>query len=197
MNALTLRRSLHGSIRAAGERATVTLRRRHSLLDPVEGEPPTTLLLNGAHAQGATAVNLRPAGKLAGRLVPGLRLTIGGTQYEVDGEAEARANLLAAVPLAAPLEDAAADGAAVTVEAYRDFTFSALYSSRADRLADGTMVRAGDQSLLLAAEGAETTPRSDDVLLVDELPGEVVEVEPLQPGGTALGWRVRRGGRAA
>lgn len=196
MNGLAMRRAVHGAIRSAGDRMTVTLRRRHSLLDPVAGKPPATLLLNGAHAQDAVAVNLKTAGKLAGRLVAGLRLTIGGEQYEVGGQIVATGNALASVPIAPGLGAAAADGDAVLVEAFRDYTFTACSAALLEQLVDGS-VRGGQQDLLLAAEDAPTTPQSDDVLLLGGIPSDALEVVPYQPGDTVLAWRVKRGGRAA
>jgi hypothetical protein len=191
-----LRRVTGQVARLLGGGATVTLRRRHSLISLKS--VPSTLLLAGAHAEGATAVSLR-ATNLSGSIVPGLRLTIGGTQYEVGGSAEVRAvsNTLGAVPITTPLAVAAADGATVTVEPFRDYSVPVVYVQRREELADGTLVRGGGQDLIVPYDGASIAPRSDDAIVIGGIPGETVSVDPIQPGNVVAGWRLRRAGRAA
>ena len=191
---LRTRRMVSRVVRHLGERQTVTLRRRHSLVDGSDG-PPATLSLVGAHPAGATAVTL-DASQLDGTLPPGLRLTIGGVLYTVAGETRAKSNALADVPLAAALAADAADNAVVTVEAYRDFTFHAQASRRGERFGDGTD-RAGAEALLLAADHAPAVPRADDLLIVAGEARALIAVDPIRPGGTTAGWRIQTEGRAA
>lgn len=182
-------------VRRLGGRGTVALRRRHSLLDPVAGTVPATLPLDGAHLAGATSVTLT-AERIAGKLPPDLRLTIGGVQYSVAAVAEPAGGQLE-VELASPLVADAADEAPVAIEPFRDFPFRRLFSSRTERLADGTMIRSGDQEIVLSAVAARTVPRSDDLLLIDGRPEDLSGLREIQPGDVGMGWIVTRGGRAA
>lgn len=199
MSVASLKAMADRQVRYWGGGMTVTLRRQHSLLDPVAGAPPATLLLNGAHLLGTTTVNLRTSGTLAGggRFPPGLRLTIAGQQYTAAADAVAASNLLQ-VTITSGLLAGAADGVSVTVEPYRDYTFTAMSVLRREdeSRVGGTSIVGGEQDLVLSAVSAPTTPRGGDLLVLGGLPEEI-ELTPLQPGAVAIGWRARRGGRAA
>jgi len=56
---------------------------------------------------------------------------------------------------------------------------------------DGTTVRQGDQALLLAAEDLTAAPSEADEVIDDGSSWQVMSVERLQPGGTALLYRLQ------
>lgn len=189
------RRLIDRAVRRNGGPSKVTIRRRHSLVGPVAGRPPAELALVGVHPEGSTSLTLS-ASHLAGQIVPGIRLTLGGQTVETTTETRAKTQQLTDVGITPALEGDVGAGATVTVEPYREYSFRAMASRRVEELEDGAFA-SGEQSLLLSASGAPTTPRRDDLLVLGDLPEEIRDVEPIQPGDTPWGWRVRRGGRAA
>ena len=56
---------------------------------------------------------------------------------------------------------------------------------------DGSTVQQGDQGLLLAASGLETPPSDDDEVIDGGVTWQVLRVERLQPGPTALLYRLQ------
>src|SRR5687768_12159103 len=104
-------------IKHFGDRGTVTLRRRHTLLDRATGAGLASLLVNGNQSSGAAVINLRAA-KLEGKIVHGVQFTIAGhaQTYTVGaGSVEAASSALAAVPISPVLAQNILDGAVVTI----------------------------------------------------------------------------------
>jgi hypothetical protein len=56
---------------------------------------------------------------------------------------------------------------------------------------DGSTIQQGDQGLLLAASGLATPPSDEDEVLDGGLTWQVMRVERLQPGETALLYRLQ------
>jgi hypothetical protein len=172
-----------------GEGMTIILRRRHSLVDESD-TPASVLVLDGDHGEGSTVLALK-SDRLEGRMVPGLTLTVGGETYEAAAEARAISNALA-VALTAGLVNDAQDGDEVEVQASRDYAVKASRIDGLKSLPDGKLQESTLETYAVPALGASTEPRSDDLLLSDGQPGDALSVVPYRPGGTNIGWLLRR-----
>jgi hypothetical protein len=76
------------------------------------------------------------------------------------------------------------------VAAAADETVQAVIEDFRERDVDGTIVQAGDRRYLIAAKDVTTAPTTASRIVdgSDEL--EVVNVEPIAPGGTTVVWRL-------
>lgn len=184
----------HRVIGHFGDRQTVTLRRRHTLMDHATGAILAALLVNGGQSSGAAVINLRAA-KLQGRIVKGVQFQIAGdaTVYTVGGPVEASSNALAAVQISPVLAQNAADGAVVTItRAYGDHAFPRLRGELIEEDADGAQL-ARSLVIYLSAEGAAITPTNGDVVVGL---GTIADVKAWAPGGSAVRFDVLVGGVA-
>jgi len=180
--------------RRLGGHVRLTLRRECGVTGADGGQLLAAAELDGAVGAGATELSLR-APAIRGELRPGIRLTLGAETVEVADEVRAQANRLEAVPLVAPLAGGHPDGTAVAIESSRDYSYSAMRALEEEGAGDGAPLRLGEADWTLSAEGSQTTPRGDDLVVVGGRPQRVKSVETLgSVPGSPTGW-VLRGAR--
>lgn len=56
---------------------------------------------------------------------------------------------------------------------------------------DGTEVRRGDSKIYLSTEGLTVTPSPADTITFNAAVYQVIDVKPLEPGGTAVFWELQ------
>lgn len=78
-----------------------------------------------------------------------------------------------------------------TSETLSEQSLRGLFTLYELRQRDGSTVRQGDQALLLAAEDLTTPPSDADEVIDGGSSWQVISVERLQPGGTALLYRLQ------
>ena len=84
--------------------------------------------------------------------------------------------------------DPSTGAAAQTVTSYPGRAYMGNYSSRD---IDGTLILRGDRRATLACDTLGVVPSKDDVLTVDGVDWTVQSVEPVDPGGVALIYRLQ------
>ena len=85
------------------------------------------------------------------------------------------------------------DGATTT-----DYAAQALISSQSmsrsgdsgERYFNGTLIKTGDEILILAASGLSVTPQPGDLLIISSITWQLVAIVTVKPGGVALFYRV-------
>lgn len=188
-------RSVDRLVRHFGEGATATLRARHSLISPLEGSIVETLEVDGPHLQGATTVSLRAA-SVQGLLIQGVELAIAGdpTVYSVTANVDAEGNALAAIPITPPLQQPAADGAAVTITlAFVDVSRPCAMTKFRDDQVDNEFILADDRLVVISlAPGPVDVEVSGDVTIAGRR-YPVKAILPLQPGDTPATLRLHVG----
>ena len=167
-------------IRRFGDRQTITLRERCSLLNQITGAPLTALAAVGAHSAGAATLTLDATG-LVGTLVKGAKLTIAATVYTVGAAVEAASGALTGVSISPVLAAPLADNGAVSVsQPYADYSYSVLRAAIVEReLADGRTDTA--RSYRLAAVDQTREPKSGDVVVDGSVVAGTVVVSSLPP----------------
>lgn len=183
-----------GLIRHFGDGGTVTLRRRHTLKKQRRGEPVNALLVHGNQTAGASTLVLR-ADLLTGRLPKGCVVTVSGTGYTVQADAEAVTSGTSGVLTVTVLPVLAgnlSDGTAATVTTtYVDYSFTAL-RGRADVEDMETGERETRRTLHLAYR-SDCTPAPDDLVVVDGTARGVAGVDTVDGGGGAVRYRLTLG----
>lgn len=172
---MTYERRARGAARRQGRRyggrgSTAVVVRRNALRAGTVGL--TALAVRGAHAAGASSINL-DAPSVRGRLKKGMTFTIAGdgTTYTVTGNFTAAANRLDGVTFSPVLAANAADDAAVTVAEVVEFTFRDVVVSNFDEAELGSEVQGSDRKVILHTVGAP-------IIDVDETDGLRVNGEP-------------------
>ena len=90
--------------------------------------------------------------------------------------------------IAAGAYDPSTGTAAQTVTSYPGRAIMGNYSNRD---IDGTLIMRGDRLATLACDTLGVVPSKDDVLTVDGVDWTVQSVEPVDPGGVALIYRLQ------
>ncbi len=182
-----------GSTAAHPERGERVILRRPSTLEDIgANRPPASLRLASAALLGATTLTLElpSQGGLAGVLLAGARLTIGGEEYTLAADATATGVTLA-VFLTEGLEAPAADEAPVTVHPEAVFTFEDCRVSKRLRRDLARPLQADHLAVVFVpAEGAPTTPKMNDMLQLED--GTVGRVANTVISGGAF-WRLQMG----
>lgn len=185
-----------GSTAGHPDRGERVILRRPSTLENVGADAtPPVLHLAAAALAGATALSLElpTAGRMAGTLAAGARLTIGGTDYTLAADATPTlpAGTVLAVVLTAGLAAPAADGAVATVHPETVFTFENCKVHRRLRRDIARPLQADHMAVVMVpAKEAPTTPRLNDSIELED--GTVGRVANQIVSGGAF-WRLQMG----
>ncbi len=187
------RRMVSRAVRRFGGSSLVTLRRRHTLVEGIAGEVPESLSADGAQSSGSGTLRLRSSeGDLEGILPAGLRVTVGGQAYEVQADARASGGSILCT-ISPSLVANVDDGAAATLEAWREYTVDGMTGSRRLAMLGAESVVSEGQVVAIAALGAEVEPRVGDLVYLSGEAQELTEVRPVQSGDQPAGWVARWG----
>lgn len=67
-----------------------------------------------------------------------------------------------------------------------DTSVTVVETETIDKVSEGSLLEMGDRKFLMSTEGVTTPPKPTDVLIVNSAEYQVVQVQPLAPGGTTV-----------
>lgn len=182
-------------VRHFGEGATAALRTRHTLVSTLTGSILDSLEVDGAHVLGAMTLSLR-ATSVQGILVKGIEFQIAGdpTVYMALQNTEAVNDKLASVPIDPDLQQAAADGAVVTItSAFVDVTRPCAVTKFRDDQIDNEHVLAEDRMVVISLAPGPVDPEISGDVVINGRRHPVKAVLPLQPGDSMAALRLHVG----
>lgn len=184
-------------VRHFGNESTLTVRRSgEALTDPATGGVVSALAVRGTASVGAALITL-DANSVFGTIGQGWKFNVAGdgTDYVVQADNTAAANIFTDVSILPVLAAEAADDAVVTItQRYGEWSYPAVRMAFRRDQVDGEHILADDYMLVVSSLGATfedlQIADSDVVTFAGGDRLNVISAAKLQPGSDLAGWRL-------